>query len=296
VVLDAPGGFMILSREIRFGEQVFMVNVSPILEPDGSTSGAVAVFSDITGIKKLETAKSMFVSMVAHEIKNPLAAAEGWLNLVLTGAAKVDRAEERRMLERAMVRMRTLRAMVNELLSLTAIETGRFQLHRVPLDPAAVAAEAVEAHREKAAEKRVTLLIESVPNSPNDGAPGGGPAGGASTVLADRDALSIIVANLVDNAIKYTPEGGTVTLATGREGIYATVSVRDTGIGLAAEDRERVFEEFYRVRSEQTHGITGTGLGLSLVKRLVEQHQGSISVESEPGKGSTFTVRLPTEG
>ena len=104
------------------------------------------------------------------------------------------------------------------------------------------------------------------------------------------------MANLVDNAIKYTPEGGTVTLATGREGIYATVSVRDTGIGLSVEDRERVFEEFYRVRSEQTHGITGTGLGLSLVKRLVEQHQGSISVESEPGKGSTFTVRLPTEG
>jgi two-component system phosphate regulon sensor histidine kinase PhoR len=282
VVLDAPGGFMILSREIRFGEQVFMVNVSPILEPDGSTSGAVAAFSDITGIKKLETAKSMFVSMVAHEIKNPLAAAEGWLNLVLTGAAKVDRAEERRMLERAMVRMRTLRAMVNELLNLTAIETGRFQLHRVLLDPAAVAAEVVEAHREKAAEKRVTLLVEG--------------ASVASTVLADRDALSIIVANLVDNAIKYTSEGGTVTLATGREGIYATVSVRDTGIGLSAEDRERVFEEFYRVRSEQTHGITGTGLGLSLVKRLVEQHQGSITVDSEPGKGSAFTVKLPSEG
>jgi signal transduction histidine kinase len=189
------------------------------------------------------------------------------------------------MLERAMVRMRTLRAMVNELLSLTAIETGRFQLHRVLLDPAAVAAEVVEVHREKAAGRRVALLVE--------GAGGGAPV---PTVLADRDALSIIVANLVDNAIKYTPEGGTVSVATGREGMYATVSVHDTGIGLSAEDRDRVFEEFYRVRSEQTHGITGTGLGLSLVKRLVEQHQGSISVDSEPGKGSTFTVRLPVEG
>ena len=168
VVLDAPGGFMILTREIRLGEQVFMVNASPILEPDGATSGVVAVFSDITGIKKLETAKSMFVSMVAHEVKNPLAAAEGWLNLVLTGAAKVDRDEERRMLERAMVRMRTLRAMVNELLSLTAIETGRFQLHRVPQDPAAVAAEVVEAHREKAAEKRVTLTVDGRDGRPRD--------------------------------------------------------------------------------------------------------------------------------
>jgi len=291
VVLDAPGGFMILSREIRFGGEVFMVNASPILEPDGSTSGVVAVFSDITGIKKLETAKSMFVSMVAHEIKNPLAAAEGWLNLVLTGAAKVDRDEERRMLERAMTRMRTLRAMVNELLNLTAIETGRFQLHRAPLDPAAVVADVVAVHREKAAEKRVTLSMEG--GSPAGGAPA---AGEVPTVLADRDALSIVVANLVDNAIKYTPEGGTVSVTTGREGMYATVAVRDSGIGLSAEDRDRIFEEFYRVRSEQTHGITGTGLGLSLVKRLVEQHQGSIGVESEPGKGSTFTVRLPLEG
>jgi signal transduction histidine kinase len=289
VVLDAPGGFMILTREIRLGEQVFMVNSSPILEPDGATSGVVAVFSDITGIKKLETAKSMFVSMVAHEVKNPLAAAEGWLNLVLTGAAKVDRTEEHRMLERAMVRMRTLRAMVNELLSLTAIETGRFQLHRIQLNPAAVAAEVVTAHREKAAEKKVTLTVE--------GGAGAVAAGGSvTTVLADHDALGIIIANLVDNAIKYTPEGGSVAVSTGRDGMYATIAVRDTGIGLSAEDRDRVFEEFYRVRSEQTHGITGTGLGLSLVKRLVEQHQGSIAVESDPGKGSTFTVRLPVEG
>ncbi|MCX7028643.1 MAG: HAMP domain-containing sensor histidine kinase [Spirochaetes bacterium] len=78
--------------------------------------------------------------------------------------------------------------------------------------------------------------------------------------------------------------------------MYATIAVRDTGLGLSAEDRDRVFEEFYRVRSEQTHGITDTGLGLSLVKRLVEQHQGFIAVDSEPGKGSTFTVRLPVEG
>ena len=193
------------------------------------------------------------------------------------------------MLARAMTRMRTLRAMVNELLNLTAIETGRFQLHRAPLDPAAVVGEVVEAHREKAAEKRVTL-------STSGSLPAGGATGGAPSVLADRDALSIIVANLVDNAIKYTPEGGTVSVTTGREGMYATIAVRDTGIGLSAEDRERIFEEFYRVRSEQTHGITGTGLGLSLVKRLVEQHQGSIGVGSEPGKGSTFTVRLPLEG
>ncbi len=280
VVLDAPGGFMILTREIRLGAEVFMVNSSPILEPDGSTSGVVAVFSDITGIKKLETAKSTFVSMVAHEVKNPLAAAEGWLNLVLTGATAADRAEERRMVERAMLRLRTLRGMVNELLSLTAIETGRFQLHRSAVDLDEVIGEVVEAHREKAAEKGVRLEAAT---------------GAATTVLADRGALSIIVANLVDNAIKYTPTGGSVRVSTGRDGMHATVTVRDTGIGIDEENRPRIFEEFYRVRSPETLGITGTGLGLSLVRRLVEQHQGSIEFDSAAGRGSTFRVRLPVD-
>ena len=166
-------------------------------------------------------------------------------------AAKVDRDEERRMLERAMVRIRTLRAMVNEPLSLMAIETRRFRFHCIQQYPAAEAAEVVEADREKAAEKRVTLMVENAA-----AAAAGGPA---TTMLADYYALGIIIANLVDNAIKYTSEGGSVAASAGREGMYATIVVRDTGIGL------------------------------SFLKRLVGQHQGSITVDSEPGNGSSFT-------
>ena len=131
-----------------------MVNVSPIIEPGGETSGAVAVFSDVTEMKKLDTAKSMFVSLVAHEVKSPLAATEGWLNLILSGMLKHDAAEEHRMLQRALLRVRTLRGMVNELLSLTAIQTGQLLPEEAPVDVAAVVAEVVEANREKAAEKR----------------------------------------------------------------------------------------------------------------------------------------------
>jgi signal transduction histidine kinase len=286
-VLDSPGGFQILSREIGIGKATYMVNVSPVIEPGGSTSGAVAVFHDITELKKLETAKSMFVSMVAHEVKSPLAATEGWLNLVLSGVLKGKAEEERKMIERSLLRVRTLRGMVNELLNLTAIETGNFTLRRVPVEVSAVVAEVVEAQREKATEKKITLALCG-------GTVGAAGAERQSTgVLADKDALAIVCANLIENAIKYGREGGHVWVSVARDGMYAKLSVKDDGIGLSAADCAKVFDEFYRARNEQTASIPGTGLGLSLVKRLVELHQGTVAVASALGKGSEFTVRVP---
>jgi len=281
VVTASPGGFMILSREISLGGSTYMVNVSPVLEPGGENAGAVAVFRDVTALKKLETAKSMFVSMVAHEVKSPLAAAEGWLNLILSGMLKHDPAQERRMLERSLVRVKTLRTMVAELLNLTAIQTGNFTLHRAPVGLAAVLDGVAEGLRERAAERRITVEV----------APPGG--GDPLVVLADREALAMIFSNLVENAIKYGRDGGRVEVRAERDGPYAAVSVRDDGIGMSPEDREKVFDEFYRARTEQTASITGTGLGLSLVKRLTEMHQGTVSVESALGQGSTFTVNMP---
>jgi len=280
VVLRAPAGYMILSKQIPLGQSTYMVNVSPVIEPDGATSGAVAVFSDVTELKKLDTAKSMFVSMVAHEVKSPLAATEGWLNLVLSGMLKHDAAEEHRMIERALVRVRTLRGMVNELLSLTAIQTGNFTLKRVAVDAAAVAAEAVESSREKAAERNIEVAVDREDPGP-------------LSLLADRDALAIIYGNLVENAVKYSRDGGHVRVHVRRDGMYATLRVADDGIGISADDCQRVFEEFYRVRGEHTAGIPGTGLGLSLVKRLAELHEGTVSVTSTLGQGSEFTVRIP---
>ncbi len=298
VVTGAPGGFMILSREITLGEATYQVNVSPVLEPGGEgggqgggaqhggegtpeTAGAVAVFRDVTALKKLETAKSMFVSMVAHEVKSPLAAAEGWLNLVLGGVLKADPAQERKMIERSVLRVKTLRTMVAELLNLTAIQTGNFTLHRAPVEPGKVVAAVVEGLRERAAERGITLTVE------------GAAAGEVPPVLADTEALAMIVSNLVENAIKYGRDGGRAEVRLARDGPYVSVSVRDDGIGISPEDQGKVFDEFYRARSEQTAGITGTGLGLSLVKRLAEMHEGTVRLESVPGAGSTFTVSIP---
>ena len=240
----------------------------------------MAVFSDVTELKKLDAAKSMFVSLVAHEVKSPLAATEGWLNLVLSGMLKADPAEERHMLERVLLRVRTLRGMVNELISLTAIQTGNFSLKRAPVAVVDVVAEAVEAHREKAEEHRISVKISDCVTG--------------ARVLADKDALSMIFSNLVENAVKYSRDGGDVLVRIGREGMYVTVSVKDNGIGISPEDLAKVFDEFYRARNEQTASIPGTGLGLSLVKRLTELHEGTVGVSSEPGKGSEFIVRFPS--
>ena len=279
VVLDAPGGFMILSRQIPLGDFTYMVNVSPIIEANGETSGAVAAFNDVTALAKLDTAKSSFVSLVAHEVKSPLAATEGWLNLVLSGQLENDPAQERATLSRAVVRVRTLRSLVSELLSLTAIQSGNFAMKRVPVDVAAAIAEVVEASREKAASRGITVVAE--------------PCTGGLRVLADRDALAMIYGNLVENAVKYSKDNGHVRVRAVRDGIYVAVSVDDDGIGIAAEDIPKLFAEFSRIRNEQTAAIPGTGLGLSLVKRLTELHEGTVTVSSCPGKGSVFTVRIP---
>jgi len=280
-IFEEDPGPRIVSRELDIGKSTFMLNISPVIEPNGETSGAVAVFRDITALKKLETAKSMFVSMVAHELKSPLAATEGWLNLLLSGLVKDDPKEARHVIERSYIRVNTLRNLVSELLSITAIETGNFQLHRSSVDVSAIARQAVEAAGEKAGSKAIDLALNNLSLDK------------AITALADEEALLLIFSNLIDNAVKYTPDGGTVTVRVAQNGMYVSVAVEDTGMGIKAEEMEKIFDEFYRIKSEDTVDIPGTGLGLSLVKRLVDLHQGQIEAESTAGAGSVFTVKIP---
>jgi len=271
----------IVSKEIQFDKSTYMANVSPVLEPNGEVLGAVAVLRDISALKKLETAKSMFVSMVAHEVKSPLAAIEGYLDVILSGAAGVDSPKARSMIERALVRARTLRTMISELISLVAIETGKFTFKRSPMDLGDVLKEVVETYREKAEQKQITLDLTC-----EQGA-------AYHRILADRQAMLSVFGNLVDNAIKYTNEGGRVGVRLATDGNYVQATVEDNGIGMSPDETERVFDEFYRARNEQTAKVPGTGLGLTLVKRLLELHHGRITVRSAPGVGSTFTVSLP---
>ncbi|MCX5757374.1 MAG: response regulator [Candidatus Hydrogenedentes bacterium] len=278
--LEPKTGPSIASREVTVDRCVYMANVSPVLEPNGETSGAVAVMRDISALKKLETAKSMFISMVAHEVKSPLAAIEGQLTAVLSGVSKDDADHERAVLERALLRARTLRNLINDLLSLTAIETGHFTIRRSRLNLQQVVASAVDAYREKAEEKEIHLALDSLDGSD-------------TPVLADGESMGIVVMNLIDNAIKYTPSQGNVRVTLCGNPMYVTISVKDDGIGMTPEEKEHAFDEFYRAKNKYSLHIPGTGLGLTLVKRLVELHEGRIAVDSAPGKGSSFAISLP---
>jgi len=271
---------VIVSEELRIGKSTYMVNASPVFDPTGEMLGAVAVLRDITPLKKLEVAKS--VSMVAHEIKGPIAAIEGYLNVILSGLAGQDPKRDRQMMERAVIRARTLRSLVSELLNLTAIETGNFTIKRSPLDLGVIVAQAVESCREEAEKKGIALSLRQDAE------------GSRQPVLADESAMLSIVTNLVDNAIKYTPDRGHVDVAVQHNEMYVKVVVRDDGIGMTPDEAEHAFDEFFRAKNAYTAHVPGTGLGLSLARRLAQMHHGKITVQTARGRGSTFTLSVPT--
>ena len=279
--LAAPSVPTIVSKEVMVPGGTHMVNASPVAEPNAGILGAVAVLRDITALKKLEEAKSMFVSMVAHELKSPLAAIEGYLNVILSGLVEMDPERVRHSMQRAQIRATTLRKMIDELMDLTAMQTGHFTVRRAPLDICRVVGEVVASYEERAKEEDIQLTLDC----------DGGAAG--EQALADENAVRSVFANLIDNAIKYTPDKGYVHVHVEQNGLYVKVTVRDDGIGMTPEEKASAFEEFFRAKNEYASRMPGTGLGLTVVKRIVEMHQGRISVHSAPGEGSAFAVSLP---
>jgi len=227
----------IVSREIKVSSSTYMVNTSPVLNADGLVLGAVAVLRDITEIKELETAKTMFISMVAHELKSPLGVIEGYLDLVLHEPEGGNREKSEEMLERSLLRVKILRELIDELMNLRAIETGRFTIARSKLDLVELVREAMKSSQEKAIAKNIDLIEDpSIKRT-------------WTSILADRDAMKRVIMNLIDNAVKYTHEGGHVLVDLSKNESHITISVKDDGIGMSPEDKERIFEEFFRVRN-----------------------------------------------
>jgi two-component system, sensor histidine kinase and response regulator len=218
-----------------------------------------------------------FLSVLAHELKSPLAAVEGNLRILRDRSLGEKLDDYDHLVKRSMLRLDGMRKLIMDLLDLTQIESGQKKRELAPVDVCAVAAQVLETHQVLAAEKWVTLGFN--PKGP---------------VLLEADAgeLEIIFNNLVSNAIKYNQDNGsvTVTVEDGREAV--TIAVRDTGIGMSAEEMSRLFGEFSRIRNEKTRNILGSGLGLSILRRLAALYGGTVQVQSEPGEGSTFTVVL----
>jgi len=267
-------------REVEIGPPInrtLEAHVAPVrFGPNGI--GSLLVLHDITALRRLEQVRTEFVANVSHELRNPLTAIKGYLETLLDGALDEPRAT-RRFLEIAHAHANRLGRLVDDLLELSAIETGRVILRPVPLVLQGVASEVLATFANRAAQKHLTVL-NRVPSDLRG--------------RADRDRLVQILVNLVDNAVKYTPEGGQVTLgAASGPGDVVQLWVADTGIGIPASDLPRVTERFYRVDKARSRELGGTGLGLAIVKHLVQAHGGELRIESELGRGTTVRFTLP---
>ena len=233
-----------------------------------------------TVLMRLNKAKSDFVSAVSHELRTPLAAIKGYASLLASGQFGPLATAQRERIEKIEKHSDLLAQFINNLLDIARLESGRVTMeHRpIPINDFLMAVQDVVTPQLEA--KHIRFNIDR---------------DGVNELVGDSSHLQRVFVNLLSNAVKYTPEGGSIRVGLKREGSTVLVTVSDTGCGIAAEDQGKLFQEFYRAHDPINQQVRGTGLGLALVKRIVEAHQGRIWMESEKGKGSTFSVSLPLE-
>ena len=253
----------------------------------GQNSGAVVVFRDISKELKENREQTEFISTASHEMRTPVASIEGYLGLALNPTTATIDARAKSYLEKAHENTRHLGQLFQDLLDITKAEDGRLKNEPVVLDAIEFARNIWEGLRQKASDKGLNYIFE-----PDYHKTGEKTLTPVFFIHADRDHLHEILNNLFENAIKYTPSGKvSVNVTGGNDNVE--ISVTDSGIGIPAEDIPHLFQKFYRVDNSETREINGTGLGLFLSRKLTESIGGSLNVESEYKKGSTFTVKLP---
>lgn len=278
---DVTSNLVAVTREFEPGTVSGLhlrASCAPVRTASGKIFGSVTVFEDITTQKRIEQLKSEFVNMVAHELRAPLAAVEQMIYTLKAGL-DMDASRRQDLLERIEARNKGLLQMIENLLSLSRLEAGAVTFNLETSRGNDMLAEVVELMRPRAENKGVELTHT--------------PAREDWWVDVDHEQIRGVFTNLIDNAIKYTPQNGRVEVAAAIGSGLINIRVTDTGIGIAAGDMPHIFDRFFRVKNKQTRGITGSGLGLSLAKRVVDAHRGYIDVASEPGSGATFTVSLP---
>ena len=243
--------------------------------------GAVLVFHDNTELRRLENLRHDFAANVSHELKTPLATIIACVETLLDGAMD-DQSHRLQFLEQIADQSDRLHRLILDLLHLSRIESDSEVYSLEELDLEVEVAACLERHRTLAENKSQRLVVLPPPVSPSP-----------VVAWADEEAVQQILDNLVDNALKYTPQGGTVCIRWGREDKHVFLEVRDTGIGIPEDELPRIFERFYRVDKARSRELGGTGLGLSIVKHLTQAMKGSVQAQSKVGSGTIFTVRLP---
>jgi len=273
-------------RRVEFSQRVpidrwFAAHVAPLAGPHGAGL-MLLVLHDLTPLRRIEEMRVDFVANASHELRTPLAALSGFIDTLL-GPAREDPAARERFLAIMKTQATRMARLIDDLLSLSRVELNEHLHPDKPIDLVAVVRQVTDSLQTLALDRNVTIEL-SAPAEP-------------MTVLGDRDELTRVFENLVENALKYGASGKTVNVgfatAKGAAGTEALVAVRDYGPGIAAEHLPRLTERFYRVDVTQSRAEGGTGLGLALVKHILNRHRGRLQIESEVGKGATFTARLP---
>jgi len=267
--------------ELTLGKRnplVLDVSIDPVEGVPGEEK-AVFVFHDVTRLKRLEQMRIDFVANMAHEIRTPLTAILGFVETLRSGAVE-DREQAGRFLGVIEEQARRLGRLLDDLLTLSNIELGqtRFSFEEVSL--AAALDQVLPVLEERMKQKRLALVREIPPDLP--------------TLRADRDRLVQALLNVLDNAVKFTPEGGTIGISAETDSAgYAVIRISDTGIGIPEGEINRVGERFYRVDRTRSRDMGGTGLGLSIVKHILAAHRGSMLIDSRLGRGTTVSLRFP---
>lgn len=277
-------GKLIVSREIEIENARYInIIVAPVYGDEGTHLGAVAILRDVTELKQLDQLKMDFILSLSHDIRSPLTAIKGFASSLLRGTFGKLGEEQSRAIELILLQSDRLVEMVEKLVSATKTLPSLLVLHIETINLCQVASECIASYLGVAMEKGLSLEA-SLPDEP-------------ILVDADREALERILTNLIDNAIKYTPSNGSVMVSIRRISNFAVIEVSDTGVGIPPEDLPKLFVPFHRRKQKRGRSRPGgLGLGLAIAKKLVEAHGGTISVESQLGKGSIFRVILPLSG
>ncbi|HDR8142206.1 TPA: sensory box histidine kinase PhoR [Bacillus cereus] len=255
----------------------FEVYGAPIIGTNHEWKGIVLVFHDITELKKLEQMRKDFLANVSHELKTPITSIKGFSETLLDGAMDNKKFCEH-FLRIILKESERMQGLIEDLLDLSKIEQQGFKLNMGTVDMKGLLEDIHMVLDNKAGEKEISLQVNVLKRA---------------SVIGDPSRLKQIFINLINNAIVYTPAGGVVSVELAEDKYNAYIKVSDTGIGISKEEIPRIFERFYRVDKARSRNTGGTGLGLSIVKHLVEAHHGTITVDSEVGEGTTFTVVLP---
>ncbi|MGN8645765.1 two-component system histidine kinase PnpS [Gracilibacillus sp. HCP3S3_G5_1] len=250
---------------------------APVINDVKDLKGAVLVFHDISDLKRVEEIRKDFVANVSHELKTPITSIRGFAETLLEEEQIDDKIKEQ-FLTIILKESTRLQSLVHDLLELSKIEKEEMKISTKLIEVNDWLPNSLTLIEQHASKKSLQFIQEIKPGI---------------SFYGDPDRLQQVVLNLMYNAINYTPENGSIYLRLDENDHEVTIEVEDTGIGIPEEDRQRIFERFYRVDRARSRNTGGTGLGLAIVKHIVEAHQGTITVSSEMGKGSCFTVKIP---